>query len=158
GFVRTGLFKRLSSSGHSFIVSLQRQRARNELFLHAIDNELPIPVGSFTDKQFAVSDEDVEDDPTPHGSLGSRYEELRKNIPAKTKWVNSTVFKTTLRKDLERDNQMLTTMLDRFGSWDSTRDSKINALVDLLRNDHPGEKVLVFTEYVDTAEYIAQAL
>lgn len=27
GFVRTGLFKRLSSSGHSFIVSLQRQRA-----------------------------------------------------------------------------------------------------------------------------------
>jgi len=128
------------------------------LFLHAIDNELPIPVGSFTDKQFAVSDEDVEDDRTPHGSLGSRYEELRKNLPAKTKWVNSTVFKTTLRKDLERDNQMLTTMLDRFGSWDSTRDSKINALVDLLRNDHPGEKVLVFTEYVDTAEYIAQAL
>ncbi|HEX8509873.1 MAG TPA: SNF2-related protein, partial [Propionibacteriaceae bacterium] len=33
GFVRVGLFKRLSSSGHSFIVSLQRQRARNELFL-----------------------------------------------------------------------------------------------------------------------------
>ena len=53
---------------------------------------------------------------------------------------------------------MLTGMLDRFGSWDSTRDSKMNALVDLLRNDHPGEKVLVFTEYVDTAEYVAQAL
>lgn len=158
GFVRTGLFKRLSSSGHSFIVSLQRQRARNELFLHAIQNNLPIPVGSFTDKQFAVSDEDVEDDPTTHGSLASRYEELRKNLPAKTKWVNSTVFKTTLRKDLERDNQTLTSMLDRFGSWDSTRDSKINALVDLLRDDHPDEKVLVFTEYADTAEYVAQAL
>ena len=98
GFVRTGLFKRLSSSGHSFIVSLQRQRARNELFLHAIDNELPIPVGSFTDKQFAVSDEDVEDDPTPHGSLASRYEELRKNLPAKTKWINSTVFKRPCAK------------------------------------------------------------
>ena len=49
-------------------------------------------------------------------------------------------------------------LLDRFGSWDSTRDSKINALVDLLRNEHPGEKVLVFTEYADTAEYVAQAL
>lgn len=105
-----------------------------------------------------MSDEDVEDDPTPHGSLASRYEELRKNLPAKTKWINSTVFKKTLRKDLDRDNQMLTGMLDRFGSWDSTRDSKMNALVDLLRNDHPGEKVLVFTEYVDTAEYVAQAL
>lgn len=158
GFVRTGLFKRLSSSGHSFILSLQRQRARNELFLYAIDNKLPIPLGSITEKQFAVSDEDVEDDPTPHGSLASRYEELRKTLPAKTKWINSTVFKSTLRKDLARDNQALTTMLDRFGSWDSTRDSKINALVDLLRNDHPGEKVLVFTEYVDTAEYVTKAL
>jgi hypothetical protein len=48
--------------------------------------------------------------------------------------------------------------LDRFGSWDPTRDSKVNALVDLLRNEHPGEKVLVFTEYVDTAEYVAAAL
>ena len=47
GFVRTSLFKRLSSSGHSFIVSLQRQRARNELFVHAIDHDLPIPLGTF---------------------------------------------------------------------------------------------------------------
>ena len=89
-----------------------------------IDNELPIPVGSFTDKQFAVSDEDVEDDPTPHGSLASRYEELRKNLPAKTKWINSTIFKKTLRGDLDRDNQIITGMLDRFGSWDSTRDHR----------------------------------
>jgi superfamily II DNA or RNA helicase len=158
GFVRTGLFKRLSSSGHSFIISLQRQRARNELFLYAIENRLPIPLGSFTDKQFAVSDEDIEDDPTPHGSLESRYDALRKTLPAKTKWVNSTVFKTTLFKDLERDNQTITQLLERFGSWDSTRDSKVNALVDLLRTEHVGEKVLVFTEYVDTAEYVAQAL
>lgn len=46
GFVRVGLFKRLSSSGHSFILSLQqRQRARNELFMYAIDNKLPLPLG-----------------------------------------------------------------------------------------------------------------
>lgn len=73
----------LSSSGHSFIVVAAPEGLQLELFLHAIDNELPIPVGSFTDKQFAVSDEDVEDDPTPHGSLASRYEELRKESPGK---------------------------------------------------------------------------
>ena len=60
GFVRIGLFKRLSSSGHSFILSLQRQRARNELFLYAIDNGLEVPLGSFSDHQFMVSDEDLE--------------------------------------------------------------------------------------------------
>lgn len=158
GFVRIGLFKRLSSSGHAFILSLQRQRARNELFIYAIDANLPIPLGTFTDKQIAISDEDVETDAPLHGTVASRYAELRRTLSAKTKWINSSVFKSSLRTDLARDNKILTTLLGRFGSWDSTRDSKINALVDLLRNEHPQEKVLVFTEYVDTAEYVAAAL
>jgi superfamily II DNA or RNA helicase len=158
GFVRISLFKRLSSSGHSFILSLQRQRARNELFLHAIDNQLPIPLGSFSDKQIAVSDEDIEGDGDLHGSTATRYASLVKSLPAKTKWVNSTVFKAGLRKDLAQDNDTITNLLDRFGNWDSTRDSKVNALVDLLTNQHLGEKVLVFTEYSDTADYIASAL
>ncbi|QIV79638.1 helicase-related protein [Mycolicibacterium frederiksbergense] len=158
GFVRTGLFKRLSSSGHSFILSLQRQRARNELFIHAINEQLPIPVGSFTDKQFNVTDEDLEEAAVTHGSLTSRYEELRNSAPGKTKWINSAVFTPALRRDLESDNERISLLLDRFGSWDPSRDSKLNALVDLLRNEHPGDKVLVFTEYVDTANYIAQSL
>ena len=32
-----------------------------------------------------------------------------------------------------------------------------DTLVDLLTNQHPGQKVLVFTEYSDTAEYITAA-
>lgn len=158
GFVRISLFKRLSSSGHSFILSLQRQRARNELFIHAIDHNLPIPLGAFTDKQITVSDEDIEGDSDLHGSVATRYESLTRSLPAKTKWVNTTVFKSSLRKDLAKDNATITSLLDRFGNWDSTRDSKMNALVDLLSNDHAGEKVLIFTEYSDTASYIAAAL
>jgi hypothetical protein len=61
GFVRIGLFKRLSSSGHSFILSLQRQRARNELFIYAIDQGLAVPLGSFSDHQFMVSDRELDD-------------------------------------------------------------------------------------------------
>lgn len=160
GFVRIGLFKRLSSSGYSFILSLQRQRARNELFIHALDNRLPIPLGSFSDKQISITDADVEvdSDGELHGGIATRYQALVTALPARTKWVNSTVFKSTLRIDLARDNQTLTELLDRFGNWDSTRDSKINALVDLLRNQHPEEKVLIFSEYVDTANYVAAAL
>ena len=158
GFVRIGLFKRLSSSGYSFILSLQRQRARNELFIHAIDNQLRIPLGSFTDKQINVTDEDIETDGSLHGSVDTRYKSLAGSLPARTKWVNATVFKPTLRQDLLKDNETITWLLERFGDWDSTRDSKVNALVDLLTNDHPGEKVLVFTEYSDTADYVASAL
>lgn len=158
GFVRIGLFKRLSSSGHSFILSLQRQRARNELFIHAIDHDLPVPLGSFTDRQIAVSDEDIEADGPLGGSLDSRYAELERSAPKKTKWLNSRVFKPPLRHDLIHDNEAITTLLDRFGSWDSSRDTKVNALVDLLRGEHEGKKVLIFSEYLDTAIYVAQAL
>jgi hypothetical protein len=128
------------------------------LFIHAIDHRLPIPLGSFTDKQIAVTDEDIESDGDLHGSVATRYDTLKKSLPAKTKWVNTTVFKPALRKDLAKDNATITELLDRFGNWDSTRDSKMNALVDLLANEHAGEKVLVFTEYSDTAEYITEAL
>jgi superfamily II DNA or RNA helicase len=158
GFVRIGLFKRLSSSGHSFILSLQRQRARNELFIYAIENGLAVPLGSFSDRQFMVSDEDLEEDEELFGSLESQYRELQRRLSASTKWLNTTVFKSALKKDLKRDNRIIGELLDRFGAWDATKDSKVNALVDLLRDKHSGEKVLVFTEYADTAEYVAGAL
>lgn len=158
GFVRVGLFKRLSSSGYSFILSLQRQRARNELFIHAIDDGLKVPLGSFSDHQFMITDEDPESEADLHGTMDSRYHELERKLPASTKWINSAVFKPKLRKDLERDNRIITGLLDRFGAWDASKDSKVNALVDLLREEHPGEKVLIFTEYVDTARYVAEAL
>ena len=158
GFVRVGLFKRLSSSGYSFILSLQRQRARNGLFIHAIDNKLDIPLGSFTDNQFMVSDEDLEEDEELYGSPDSQYRELQRRLPASTKWLGTQALKASLRKDLERDNRVITELLDRFGTWDAAKDSKINSLVDLLRDKHPGEKVLVFSEYADTATYVFQAL
>lgn len=162
GFVRTGLFKRLSSSGHSFILSLTRQRARNELFLYAIEQRLPIPIGTFTDTQLLITDLDVDDDggggSSLHGDMVGRYEQLAKSLPKSTKWINSTVFSPALKADLARDNAILTALLDGFGTWDAARDSKVNRLVDLLRKEHPGEKVLVFSEYVDTAEYVARAL
>lgn len=158
GFVRTGLFKRLSSSGHSFIQSLQRQRARNNLFLYAVNNSLPIPLGNFTHVQLGATDTDIEEGTGVYGTEASQYEYLRRSLPTSTKWINSTVFTGELSADLEHDNQVLTWLLERFGEWDPAKDSKINAVIDLLRTEHPEEKVLIFTEYKDTAEYIARTL
>ncbi|MFF1830529.1 helicase-related protein [Paenarthrobacter sp. NPDC058040] len=158
GFVRTGLFKRLSSSGHSFIQSLQRQRARNDLFLYAIENRLPIPLGTIAEHNLGTLNDDDVEAPSEYGSASARYDHLRQHLPKSTKWINSTIFSGALAKDLDEDNRTLKWLLDRFGAWDPTKDSKINALVDLLQEQHPGEKVLVFTEYKDTAEYVAETL
>src|SRR5690606_9079179 len=45
GFCRTNLFKRLESSGYSFLLSLSRHILRNYIFIYAIENRLPVPIG-----------------------------------------------------------------------------------------------------------------
>ena len=46
GFCRTNLFKRLESCGQAFVQSVERHILRNYIFLHAIENDLPIPIGT----------------------------------------------------------------------------------------------------------------
>ncbi len=46
GFCRTNLFKRLESSGKAFIQSIERHILRNYIFLYAIENEKPLPIGT----------------------------------------------------------------------------------------------------------------
>jgi len=45
-----------------------------------------------------------------------------------------------------------------FGQWDTTLDSKLNALYDLLVKSHQNEKVIVFTQFADTVHYIEARL
>jgi hypothetical protein len=45
GFCRTNLFKRLESSGQSFLLSVDRHILRNYVYIYAIDNGLPLPIG-----------------------------------------------------------------------------------------------------------------
>ena len=63
GFCRTNLFKRLESSGAAFVQSVERHALRNYIFLHALRNGLPIPVGTqdaeMLDSRFI--DEDVDE-------------------------------------------------------------------------------------------------
>ena len=46
GFCRTNLFKRLESSGHVFLQSVERHILRNYVFVHAIENNKPLPIGT----------------------------------------------------------------------------------------------------------------
>ncbi len=46
GFCRTNLFKRLESSGYAFLLSLERHILRNYIFIHALENGLPLPIGT----------------------------------------------------------------------------------------------------------------
>lgn len=159
GFVRTGLYKRLSSCGHSFVLSLKRHLARNEMYLHALEKGLDLPVGTVLDPMLTSSETDLDaDELDAGGQAGADYDALKKRNPRHITWVRTELFAANLTDDLRLDIKALRGLLDEFGDWKESKDSKIERLTKLLKKDHPDDKVLIFTEYKDTADYVADAL
>jgi len=188
GFCRTNLFKRLESGGVAFLLSVERHILRNFVFLHAIENDLPLPIGSqsaeFLDS--GTSDEDAEaninlfdedaeperngDAPATEGSerlrttkdyverAGVVYNEYRRNYERRFKWIRPSLFIKKLEDDLRADAKALLNILESAGAWDISRDAKFGALVDLLEHRHPHEKVLVFTQFADTVHFLTREL
>lgn len=186
GFCRTNLFKRLESSGSAFIQSVERHILRNFIFLHAIENDLPLPIGTqgaemldtrFTDEDcFATGgglfDDEGEDEAcvidqdnlTPRSEDEFRwravqiYEFYKDRYQKRFKWLQPGLFIKKLSKDLAGDTKKLVGILKINGEWDPARDAKLRALVELLTKKHPAEKVLVFTQFADTVRYLEAQL
>ena len=160
GFVRTNFFKRLSSCGHSYHLSLTRHIARNRLFLYALSSGLAVPTGTVIDEMFAPRDTDADlDEAAGTGATPQeQYDALVERNPTSVTWVRADLFTAELTKRLQADTAALQSLLDSYGDWTSSRDSKMAALIDLLTVTHPDEKVLIFTEYKDTADYITTTL
>ena len=184
GFCRTNLFKRLESSGSAFIQSVERHVLRNCVFLHAIRHDLPVPVGSqeavlldaalpdtsFTDDEdqdeqaaIPLGDEEPQPDARDMEVLIERaavvYHTYRENrFRNRFRWLRSELFLPSLERALEADTEALLHILRQSGQWDDTRDAKLHALHTLLTEEHPGRKVLVFSQFADTVNYLAEQL
>ena len=187
GFCRTNLFKRLESSGQAFIQSVDRHILRNYIFLHAIENDAPLPIGSqnaeMLDSRFEDRDtEDTtlildafgDDDDTQIDDTNSQtssytvhaYKQRAAEIyglyttkyKSRFKWLRPNLFHPLLEKELIEDALALTDILKQYGTWDPEKDAKLNALETLLIQTHPHDKVLVFTQFADTVKYLTNAL
>jgi superfamily II DNA or RNA helicase len=200
GFCRTNLFKRLESSGHSFLLSVDRHIVRNLVTLHALENGLPVPIGtqnaamldtavSDTDEEFVESD-DMADElgsagvpPAASGvspdassaTLGSPrdacvsltayraraariYEAYRAQFYTRFDWLDPKFFRADLAKNLITDAENLLAVLRQAGEWKPEADAKLTTLENLLVKQHPKDKVLVFTQFADTALYLGEQL
>lgn len=177
GFCKSTFFKRLDSSGHSFLLTVYRHILRNSVFLYAIQNGLPFPIGDDNSVKFEFSEDNdsFEDDNTiPSGEMGcdiltlplrlDSYLEKAKSYYSfvvdknNVEWIPSTFFTDKLKKDLEKDCSNLIEILSICGSWKASEDQKLNELEKLLKETHNSEKVLIFTQYADTANYIFEQL
>ena len=183
GICRTNLFKRLESSGYAFLLSLQRHILRNFVWLHAIESGLPLPTGTqdMGLLDTGMNDQDSElwdaadgdvgngDDPSQHINHVLTEAEFRQRaaeiygkyatqFTRRFKWLRPALFNETLAKELAADAAALMGTLQTVGAWDPARDTKVKALIDLLTKQHPKEKVLVFTQFADTVDYLAAQL
>lgn len=185
GFCRTNLFKRLESGGDAFIQSIERHILRNYVYLHAIENGLDLPIGTqdalSLDSRTADEDADAlmpsllpdDDEETvvanaPAATASSAdiyrkraadvYAEYTTRYKRKFKWLRPSLFIGQLATDLRDDAQALITVRQQCGSWDADGDKKLAMLHKLLTKSHPNQKVLVFTQFADTARYLAEQL
>jgi hypothetical protein len=86
------------------------------------------------------------------------YRLYRDQYPRRFKWIRANLFRPELRQNLQQDATALIGILQLAGSWNPLEDGKLVALVDLLQQQHPTDKVLIFTQFADTANYLATAL
>lgn len=182
GFCRTNLFKRLESAGPAFILSIERHILRNFIVLHALENGLDIPLGTQgaelldtrhydEDPDGLLADDDGDDDITdPTATNGLRteddyraraakaYEAYGTALRSRFKWLPGSLFIKALAQDLLADAQSLLRVLDQCGNWDPARDAKLDALIELILRRHSKDKLLVFTQFADTARYLKAQL
>ncbi|MEO7001779.1 MAG: DEAD/DEAH box helicase, partial [Ktedonobacterales bacterium] len=210
GFCRTNLFKRLESGGPAFLQSIERHILRNFVFLHALEHDLPLPLGT-QDAELLdadATDEDADEllppatddatnaDPSERAlassepgadlqdpahnhpqtqaqtplspALGAEedyrrraaqvYAQFAGPLKRRFKWLKADFFRSDLHDHLQADARALLRARATCGAWDPAADAKLNALHDLLTQRHPTQKLLIFTQFADTARYLEQQL
>lgn len=185
GFCRTNLFKRLESSGAAFLQSVERHILRNLIVVHAYDKGLDVPIGTqdaeMLDSRFSDEDDDQQDlferdDDTEDPVEPQQQKPASKTLAAfqalaqtaynryatekkrRFKWLPQSLFKKDLREHLFEDAESLLALLKEAGEWDPKRDNKLKDIIDLLAKKHPKEKVLIFSQFADSVNYLVDQL
>ncbi len=178
GFCRTNLFKRLESSGYSFMLSLERLIIRNYIVEYAASHNKPIPIGGNDTSVEMNEDFSFEYGDTDFDYVNAQlsyvenfeinkyktraeelYHDIFNNQYHRFQWLKPDMFKLSeLSNDLSADNKELIKIVKKVPSWDSNKDRKLTALYNLITNKHKDDKILVFTQYSDTADYLQAQL
>lgn len=172
GITRTSVFKRLESSGYAFLLTISRHIMRNYLFIYAINNKLSFPIGkqeSGLIDDFLYTDNSDEDEANPielslllkeadYLKQAEAYYNALKEKEKRFRWIRSQLFNSELKKDLVSDSKLLLSILKKGKNWKQENDRQLNALYDLITYRHRNEKILIFTQYAHTAQYLYNSL
>ena len=139
GFCKSTFFKRIDSSGFSFLLTLFRHILRNAVFLYAIDNKLKLPISDEnTFPEDFIDDADINDifkndDDEEERASGDNMIKIPNEMEVYMKkaaeyyngligknnvqWIESKYFKRTLKQQLKNDCELLIAMINLCGDW-----------------------------------------
>ncbi|OUD13881.1 helicase-related protein [Thioflexithrix psekupsensis] len=178
GFYRINLFKRLESSEKAFFYSLKRHLLRNLVMLYALENDLSVPLGTeLIEINRVLSTLEQKDKDEFQSNLASDSElldtsisldhlrrhakelyELARSGQGQFRWLSARQFSPLLITHLQDDVNVLFSLFKEFSQFTPAQDSKLQVLAHLIQQVHPTEKILIFTQFADTAIYLEQSL
>ena len=153
GLIRVLLFKRFESSVYAFKRTISRFLNVHSMFLKALDNGI---VAAGEDAQQILYDASNADETDIDSDERDILDQLRtisesydiKDFNAKA-----------LRKDIQHDIAVLTQILEPVQKITTAEDAKLQTLKNLLNTSPLSDgKCLIFTRYIDTAQYLYENL
>ncbi|MDI6802752.1 MAG: phospholipase D-like domain-containing protein [Bacteroidota bacterium] len=146
GLMRTLLFKRFESSVYAFRETLKRMIRIHEAFLKSLDKGI-VPAGDEAQAILYESDNYEEAD---------LYDAL---TAASEKYKIEDFNKDKLIRDVKHDLGFLQEMLDHVKDITPEKDAKLQTLLKWLRKDALSKgKLIIFTQFADTARYLFENL
>jgi superfamily II DNA or RNA helicase len=146
GLMRVMLFKRFESSVAAFRETVQRLLRMHRQFLIALSNGI-VPAGDEAQRMLYESDLDEEQALMDAlSAVSGRYEASDFDVDV-------------LQGDIAHDIDVLESILATVAPITADEDDKLQTLKRLLAQPPlAGSKVLIFTQYADTAQYLADSL
>ena len=145
--LRVNVLKRMESSVTSFYLTVHRQLADVEATLAKIETQAEAL------EEIDIADVDAEDPAFESLLVGRKVKVLLQDVD-RIKW----------RQDLIEDRNRLATLLSAAKQVNAARDAKLQALREVIEQKcraplNPGNrKLLVFTAFADTAQYLYREL
>lgn len=153
GLIRVLLFKRFESSVYAFKQTISRLLNVHTIFLNALDNGI---VAAGEEAQQILYDASNTDETDIDSGERDILDELR-NLSDSYDIKDFNV--KTLRKDIRHDLEVLTQILEPVQKITTAEDAKLQTLKNLLDTVPLCDgKRLIFTRYIDTADYLYKNL
>ncbi len=153
GLIRILLFKRFESSVHAFKQTISRLLNVHTNFLHALENGI---VAAGEDAQQILYDVHS----TNADDIDPDERDILDQLQKLSEFYDIEDFNfQALRNDIQNDIEVLSQILEPIEKITATEDAKLQKLKNLLNTEPLNKgKRLIFTRYIDTADYLYKNL